>query len=129
MPGGNAFGEGPEPFACETSIEAGKARARPIGELDLATVPMLDERLRALVGARPRELVIDLAALTFIDSSGLHLLIKWSERAAAEEWSLILLPGPRVVQRLFELAGVQDMLPFAPPQAGGESATADADAD
>jgi anti-anti-sigma factor len=49
---------------------------RLIGELDLATVPALEAALDTLAGQGP--LTLDLAELTFIDSSGLHAIMRFA---------------------------------------------------
>lgn len=114
-----------QPFTCEVAISSGRAWARPTGELDLATVPTLDAQLERLAGEGHRALGVDLSELTFIDSSGLHLLMKWSQRASEEGIDFELIPGRRAVQRVFSLAGVAHLLPFARSDLGAEDARAD----
>jgi anti-anti-sigma factor len=83
------------------------------GELDLATEPVLRDQLAELERDPPRRLVIDLGALSFIDATGLHLMESAYERILSDgTCSLELRPGPRVVQRLFELTGLDRSLPF-----------------
>jgi anti-anti-sigma factor len=50
---------------------------RLIGELDLLTVPELETALAACTNGEA--VTLDLAALTFIDSSGLHLISRYAE--------------------------------------------------
>jgi anti-sigma B factor antagonist len=81
------------------------------GELDIATSHLLDE---ALVRARATDaarIVVDLFAVSFIDSTGLHVLIK---HACAEESHprVRLTKGSPQAQRLFELSGALAYLPF-----------------
>ena len=81
------------------------------GELDIATSPLLDE---ALVQARATDatsIVVDLFKISFIDSTGLHVLFK---HVCAEEGRarLYLTRGSPQVERLFELSGAKDYLPF-----------------
>jgi anti-anti-sigma factor len=61
------------------------------GELDLTTAPQLEEALAACNGSRP---VVDLTALTFIDSSGLHVLLQ--ERREGRPAALVIAPGSHV---------------------------------
>lgn len=72
-----------------------------LGEVDMTTAPSLIE---AIVDAPHKEL--DLSEVTFMDSSGLHALI----RMRREQNSLRICAVSRPVQRLFELAGVTDIL-------------------
>ncbi len=110
------------PFTCEVEIAAERAWVRLAGELDLATVPALDARLERLADGGEREIFVDLGELSFIDSSGLHLLVKWSRRAIEEGVAFSLGPGPPAVQRVFSLAGVEHLLPFAQLDPGAEDA-------
>jgi anti-sigma B factor antagonist len=81
------------------------------GELDLATAELVRTTLDQVHAEAPARLVIDLRGLTFMDSTGLALFV--SETAQAEAgFELEFWPGPPAVQRLFEIAGVRDRLPF-----------------
>ena len=102
--------------------DSGRLVLCPRGELDIATVPRLRD---ALDQRRPGEaLVLDLGGLSFLDTSGLQIVVEISRRARAEHFELTLLPGARGVQRVFEIAGLSDMLPFADrsPGDGGDTA-------
>jgi anti-anti-sigma factor len=102
--------------------EPGRLVLRPRGELDIATVP----RLRDAIAERgPEEaLVLDLRGLAFLDTSGLQIVVEVSRRALAESFALTLVRGPHGVQRVFEIAGLAEMLPFADgaPGDGGDAA-------
>ena len=79
------------------------------GELDLATVPMLEEALQR--AERTHELVVvDLRELTFLDSTGLHVLISAEQRARRSSARLVIVQGPPQVRRLLELTGAIDQL-------------------
>jgi anti-sigma B factor antagonist len=79
------------------------------GELDLATSPALEAELeRASTG---RELVIlDLRGVTFMDSTGLSLLVKAQRRAQDARRRLAVVKGGAQVQRLLTLTGVAERL-------------------
>ena len=49
------------------------------GEVDMATAPQLDAALATVEG----DVVVDLAAVTFLDSSGIGVLVKAAQRASA----------------------------------------------
>ena len=72
------------------------------GELDLATSPQLEaefERIGRLDGV---ELVIvDLRELAFLDSTGLEAIVKFDARSRASGAELVVVRGPRAVERLF----------------------------
>jgi anti-anti-sigma factor len=81
------------------------------GELDLSTIPRLDGRLLEELGER-EGVIIDLSRLTFIDSSGIGLLIK-SHRAmnGAGAIHIVVAEGSQV-ERVFAIAGIGRALPL-----------------
>jgi anti-sigma B factor antagonist len=108
----------PESFRCETGRDGDGWWVRPIGELDLDTSPRLDEELQATRAAGAGRLVLDLRAVTFMDSTGLRLVIQWDKAARDEGFEFAIVPGPEVVQRVFRLTGMDQQLPVAEPPAG-----------
>lgn len=82
------------------------------GELDIATARVLERKLQMAEGVQARRLVIDLSALQFLDSAGLHALIRADERVRAQGRELSLLRGPRAVQRVFELTRADRLFRF-----------------
>lgn len=73
------------------------------GELDLSTAPKVEQALRQLEGDGPSTIVIDLRGLTFLDSSGLRLILEADSRARREDRRLLVVPGPPEVQRVFRV--------------------------
>jgi anti-sigma B factor antagonist len=72
------------------------------GEIDSYTAPELADRL----AAEPPVEVLDLAGVTFIDSSGLRTLVE-AHQARAETGSRLMLRAPSAaVQRLLEISGL-----------------------
>lgn len=82
------------------------------GEVDLLGTPQIEAALKNAYAANAELIVIDLRNLTFIDSSGLHALATAHELSRARGQELRILPGPANVQRLFELTGMSEVLPF-----------------
>jgi anti-anti-sigma factor len=83
------------------------------GELDLATADELERELLRVESTDALAIVLDLSTLEFIDSTGVRVLIQADARSRANSDRLTLLRGPRAVQRVFELTGILDRLPFA----------------
>lgn len=73
------------------------------GELDLSSAPLLEGELEDVEASGHSRLVIDLSGLEFMDSAGLHMLLKARNRSLANGHDLTLRRGPRAIQRLFEL--------------------------
>ena len=77
------------------------------GELDLSTIPTVERGLSEQTGpAHP--VIIDLTLLSFIDSSGIALLIK-AFKASGGELHTVVAEGSQV-ERVFRLAGVDRAL-------------------
>jgi anti-sigma B factor antagonist len=74
------------------------------GELDIATQPVVRQAIDEAFERRPRQVVLNLSGLTFMDSTGVHLAVRAHALATAEEVDLILIPGPPAVQRVFAIA-------------------------
>jgi anti-anti-sigma factor len=83
------------------------------GEWDLSRQAATTNAIAQVLDRRPACLVLDLSRLSFIDSSGVHVLIDTSSRCAKQGARLVIIPGPRAVQRVFEICGLIDVLPFA----------------
>jgi anti-anti-sigma factor len=103
-----------EPFQVEVHPEREAVRIVPIGDIDLATVDQVDHRMRELLEVGFRHFVLDLRQVTFLDSSGLRLILVWDAHARQNGISFALIKGPADVQRVFEVAGLVDALPFRP---------------
>jgi anti-sigma B factor antagonist len=83
------------------------------GELDLAATPKLYEQVGELLAAGFRQLVIDLRSVTFIDLTGVRLLLKLAEDARDDGWRLSLLQAGGQVGQILTLTGALDQLPVA----------------
>ena len=82
------------------------------GDLDFGTAFDVEMRLEDAI-RRSQHLVIDLGGVTFIDSTGLGILVEANQRARRENVTLEILPGPRAVQQVFEVSGLLGALPFS----------------
>ncbi len=83
------------------------------GELDLATAAGVQRELEHVEATDAESIVLDLSELTFMDSTGVRLLVTAHARARADSNRLTLLRGGRAVQRILQLSGVEALLPFA----------------
>ena len=95
-------------FRCGCASDGDAVTVSPVGELDLATAPLLEAELRRTAGSR--ELVVDLRRLTFIDSSGVHLLLRWAGDSARRRREFRVIPGAERVQLVLAMTGVLDTL-------------------
>jgi anti-anti-sigma factor len=104
----------PPPFELDlVSLADGAVRVRVLGELDLSTSPELGETLLRELG-EGRSVVVDLSAVTFIDSTGLNTLVAALRSCDTNGGSLMLSPElPAQVTRVFEITGLDAVLPIA----------------
>jgi anti-anti-sigma factor len=88
------------------------------GELDLATVEVLERELERAGGTDARLIVVDLRKLEFMGCIGLRVISAAHKREAGR---LMLVRGPDCVQRVFEISGLARLLPFVdePPKGDG----------
>lgn len=84
------------------------------GELDLATAPALTKHLDAQIGGEQHSaLTLDLSGVTFMDSSGLRLLIELHQRAQQDGWRLTLIaPQHEGAMLVLRMTGADRALPF-----------------
>ena len=116
----------PDQFSVTADSSPGLVTVVVTGEIDLDTAPTLRDEL--LLHLRPRAAVrLDLGNVTFMDSSGLHVLLDSTRRAAEVGAELRLVRVSARVQRLIELTGTEGVLqqadnpPSIPSQAGDRS--------
>jgi anti-sigma B factor antagonist len=83
------------------------------GEIDMSTAPLLKDRLEQ-ARDQSKSVVLDLAELDFIDSSGLRLFIAARLGAQQDGWSVELINPGHNVRRLFEVSGLDGRLFFEP---------------
>jgi anti-anti-sigma factor len=77
----------------------------PAGEIDLATIEELETAIDTAATEAER-VVLDLREVTFIDSAGLRLVLQSSRAIGA----FSVVRGPREVQRVFDLVGLDGRL-------------------
>src|SRR3984957_9638261 len=82
------------------------------GEMDIAAVPQLQERL-ATLAASGQPIIVDLNRVTFIDASGLRVLASAASQAAAHGASLHAVCARHQVRRLFAITGLDRQIPLA----------------
>ena len=82
------------------------------GEWALAGESAASRAIAKTLERSPERLVLDLSRLVFMDSSGVQAAIQLWARSHAENFQLAIVPGPREVQRVFDICHVTEALPF-----------------
>ena len=103
------LGEGADASLRVTVDESGERVIVLEGELDISNVERVESQLRPLIehGAAP---IFDLSALTFMDSSGIAMLLRAAERTGA----VTIRKPSRVVQQIIDSAGLGEILRAEP---------------
>ena len=99
----------------DTRVEGDSVRVSLRGELDLSTAESAEQAVRTAENGRPRRLVLDLSGLTFMDSTGLRLILQADRRWRSNGRGLRLVPGPPAIQRVFTITGTENRLAFLAP--------------
>jgi anti-sigma B factor antagonist len=94
------------------TVSGGRHRLGLVGELDIASAPTLQATIERICADGARAITLDLRDLTFIDSSGLYIVISASKQCEELGYDFLLIPGAEHIQRLFKLTGLLDRLPF-----------------
>jgi anti-sigma B factor antagonist len=90
------------------SVAAGEDGVAVTGEVDIATAPTLREGLLAEAGRTP--LLVDLSGVTFMDSSGLAVLLHLDKEVATRGGRVAFIAPSKPVRLLFDVTGVDAQL-------------------
>jgi anti-sigma B factor antagonist len=117
------------PFTIEEEEREGTLLVVVAGELDVVTAPRLNKRVNVAVARGDGGVVIDLCDVTFIDSTGLQVLLLALRHLTRRERQLALVCPPGAVERAMSQAGMLEMfqlfqtreeaLPVAPKRRRG----------
>jgi anti-anti-sigma factor len=97
-------------LSIESSVEGDTATVRFIGELDLDGTDRATEALVEHAGSGVTTVVLDAGSLTFLDSSGLRVLLQAREQLQESNVALALENATGPVQRVLEMSGTLDLL-------------------
>ena len=107
----------PTEFRVDVTPERDAVRVSPVGEIDLATAGEVRAQLQELTSAGFTNVILDLRATTFLDSTGLRLVMDTHSAAHRDGIAFAIVAGPAAVHRVFEVAGLSGRLPFVEPGA------------
>jgi anti-sigma B factor antagonist len=103
---------GTRPFEVQDVVSDGRHRLVLTGELDLGPAAELEAMLLRLCADGTKEIALDLSKLRFMGSTGLRIVLLAKELCEQHGYEFLLIAGPRNIQRMFELTGLLDVLPF-----------------
>jgi anti-sigma B factor antagonist len=93
----------------DESVDADTHVVAVTGEVDLFTVPEFKERIAAPIDAGKHRIVVDLSAVTFIDSSSLGVLIGAHKRLALRGGALVIVCHDRAIVNTFKITGLDEV--------------------
>jgi anti-sigma B factor antagonist len=99
-------------FGVVVRTERDVVRVCPFGAVDIGTAGQLRAQIEQVTASGARRVVLDLCGVTFLDSSGVHLVLDAYAASRAQGWEFGLIGGPAHVQRVFDLTGARARLPF-----------------
>jgi anti-sigma B factor antagonist len=85
---------------------------RLAGEIDVTNADQVEASLKEATREGPAELLLDLQAVTFLDTAGLRLILmahRWQTRAG-RAFRIILAEGENAVRRVLETSGLLGLL-------------------
>jgi anti-sigma B factor antagonist len=90
----------------DESVDSHTQVVEPRGEIDVLTAPKLGHRLLNLLDEGKTRLIVDLSRVTFMDSTGIGVLLNVLRRAAGRDGGLVLVCPTERVLRPFEVTGL-----------------------
>jgi len=88
----------------------GEVRLAVAGELDIASAPDLRGRIEQFELSHPHTLALDLAEVTFMDVSGMRVLLEVAQRTKSRKARFVIRNPRRCASRVFGLTAVDQQL-------------------
>jgi anti-sigma B factor antagonist len=104
--------DGPKNFAVSVSERGSVATLELAGEFDLACRDRFDFHLGFVLTGDPDHVVIDLRGLSFIDSTGIQLLLHADSISRQHGFRLWVVSGEGQVQHTLDICGATRLLPL-----------------
>jgi len=105
---------GRDPLEIEVQSSEERALVTVSGELDASTASFLYDKLSDLEVYDTHHVVLDLARVTFMDSTGLAVIVTEHKRMRHSDGTLTIFSPPSSVRRLFEITGLTTVLDIVP---------------
>ena len=107
--------QAPETLMLDESVLFDRCTLALSGELVMSTAPLLDQEVARICTYGPEELLLDTAAVSFIDSTGFRAIAEATACCERNGVILLLTRGAPEVQRMFVLSGLDRRLQFIDP--------------
>jgi anti-sigma B factor antagonist len=84
------------------------------GEIDLHVSPRVSVSLRQMIGKKPKQLVVDLSRVTYLDSSGLAVLIEGMQNVEQYGGKFAIVGVQETVRSIFDIARLDQVFRIFP---------------
>jgi stage II sporulation protein AA (anti-sigma F factor antagonist) len=98
----------------DVSADGKSVRLRLNGEVDASSAHLVEDALTPALDPRCERLVVDLAGVTFMDSSGLRVLVVARNALAGRGAGMVIAGANDQLRRLFEITGLTGVFTFEP---------------
>ena len=102
----------PSKFEVSVEVHGEEGHIAVEGDLDMATAPRLEGAVRDAAQSGARKVTIDLGSVSFVDSSGLRVLILIDRQAQEDGWELAIRRPSEGAFTVFKVSGADESLPF-----------------
>jgi anti-sigma B factor antagonist len=99
-----------EQLRIDVREESDRVVVKLAGELDMANAPLLQDAIESAELVAAKTVVLDLQGLTFLDSTGLRIILAAREQCWRRGQEFAVTPGSQQVQRLLSVTGVGEHL-------------------
>ena len=107
-----------DPLEIDVQVADDRTLVTLSGELDAATATLLYDQLSDLEVEDVQHVVLDLAQVSFMDSTGLSVIVTEHKRLQHVGGGLTIFAPPSSVRRLFEITGLDAVLDIVPVNEG-----------
>ena len=97
-------------FNVETTEAENATHVKLSGDLDLSTAKRAEEAIEAAERSGAATVVVDLRGLSFMDSTGLRVIVSADKRARRSNKRVVIVQGPAPVRRVFEITRLDERL-------------------
>ena len=94
------------------------------GEIDLHRSPQLKQEISAIIDRRPACILVDLSRVSYMDSSGLAVLVETLQRLSGNGGKLGLFGLGQSVRHIFEIARLDQVFQIFPDESAARAALA-----
>jgi anti-sigma B factor antagonist len=99
-------------LSLSTRTEGGRTVVEVVGEIDVYTAPKLREQLTELVDSGRYDIVVDMAGVEFLDSTGLGVLVGGLKRVRMHDGAIRLVCTQERILKIFRITGLTKVFPI-----------------